>query len=248
MALPILRGGHLGAGLAAGGRCSPRCATVDAARETARAVARGDPTDSAVARGRQVAPPGAALTVVDRHGRGSGHRQRSPSTARAGSSACLPGVRVHRSGGGRPGGPRHDPSRRRGSATLLVVTFLAVLVIVGRGSGGGGRDGRGSPPCPVGRRPRRAGGGAGAGSTARTDVPPPPASRAPTTPLSPRACATGRDVLGGGAGGGPQVAGAGRRLLRPVPGPGRAERRGLSRRRRWAAAGPRPGRASGRAR
>jgi Flp pilus assembly protein TadG len=36
---------------------------VDAARETARAIARGDDPAAAVALGRQVAPPGARLTV-----------------------------------------------------------------------------------------------------------------------------------------------------------------------------------------
>jgi len=38
---------------------------VDAARETARAVARGDAADAAVARGERVAPPGSAVTVRD---------------------------------------------------------------------------------------------------------------------------------------------------------------------------------------
>lgn len=38
--------------------------TVDAARETARAVARGDAEADAVARGRQVAPSGSTFTVV----------------------------------------------------------------------------------------------------------------------------------------------------------------------------------------
>jgi Flp pilus assembly protein TadG len=38
--------------------------TVDAARETARAVARGDDQASAVARGKQVAPPGSTVTVA----------------------------------------------------------------------------------------------------------------------------------------------------------------------------------------
>ncbi len=38
---------------------------VDAARETARAVARGDSTDAAVARGQQVAPDGSRVTVHD---------------------------------------------------------------------------------------------------------------------------------------------------------------------------------------
>lgn len=37
---------------------------VDAARETARAVARGDPVDAAVRRGNRVAPPGAEVVVV----------------------------------------------------------------------------------------------------------------------------------------------------------------------------------------
>lgn len=37
--------------------------TVDAARETARALARGDDQQAAVRRGREVAPPGARITV-----------------------------------------------------------------------------------------------------------------------------------------------------------------------------------------
>jgi Flp pilus assembly protein TadG len=37
--------------------------TVDAARETARAVARGDDEGAAVARGMQVGPPGSTITV-----------------------------------------------------------------------------------------------------------------------------------------------------------------------------------------
>ena len=37
---------------------------VDATREAARAVARGDSTDEAIERGRLVAPAGAALTVT----------------------------------------------------------------------------------------------------------------------------------------------------------------------------------------
>jgi hypothetical protein len=36
---------------------------VDATRETARAVARGDPTDASVARGLEVAPTGSDLSV-----------------------------------------------------------------------------------------------------------------------------------------------------------------------------------------
>jgi hypothetical protein len=38
--------------------------TVDAARETARALARGDPQDAAVARGQQVAPSGSRVVVT----------------------------------------------------------------------------------------------------------------------------------------------------------------------------------------
>ncbi|MGI8522050.1 MAG: TadE family type IV pilus minor pilin [Nocardioides sp.] len=41
---------------------------VDAARETARAVARGDAIDLAVARGERVAPSGSTLTVTDSGG------------------------------------------------------------------------------------------------------------------------------------------------------------------------------------
>ena len=37
--------------------------TVDAARETARALARGDDQDEAVARGLRVAPPGSTVSV-----------------------------------------------------------------------------------------------------------------------------------------------------------------------------------------
>jgi Flp pilus assembly protein TadG len=37
---------------------------IDAARETARAVARGDSTDSALGVGSRVAPPGAKITVT----------------------------------------------------------------------------------------------------------------------------------------------------------------------------------------
>lgn len=39
--------------------------TVDAARETARAVARGDSREEAIERGRQVAPPGSRISVLD---------------------------------------------------------------------------------------------------------------------------------------------------------------------------------------
>ena len=42
---------------------------VDAARETARGVARGDATAEAVARGEQVAPAGSSVTVTRQDGR-----------------------------------------------------------------------------------------------------------------------------------------------------------------------------------
>jgi Flp pilus assembly protein TadG len=42
--------------------------TVDAARETARAVARGDDIGEAVARGQQVAPEGSRVTVTTADG------------------------------------------------------------------------------------------------------------------------------------------------------------------------------------
>ena len=88
MALPILVAVTWGlAWLLSVGLAQVR--TVDAARETARAVARGDPTDSAVARGRQVAPPGATLTVVTATGEVVVTAQ-SPSTARAGCSVGCP--------------------------------------------------------------------------------------------------------------------------------------------------------------
>ena len=44
---------------------SAQVRAVDAARETARAVARGDSESEAVARGAQVAPPGSRVDVHD---------------------------------------------------------------------------------------------------------------------------------------------------------------------------------------
>jgi Flp pilus assembly protein TadG len=67
--------------------------TVDAARETARAVARGDNVSEAVARGRRIAPEGARLTVTTTGGQvvatASG---RVPGPG--GLFAFLPGVEV----------------------------------------------------------------------------------------------------------------------------------------------------------
>jgi hypothetical protein len=63
MALPILLTVTLGLVwlLALG---SSQVRMVDAVRETARALARGDASADAIDRGRQVAPPGAELTVT----------------------------------------------------------------------------------------------------------------------------------------------------------------------------------------
>ncbi len=68
--------------------------TVDAARETARAVARGDATEDAVARGQRVAPPGSTVTVS----RGGGEVRVTVTGAVAGPGglfAHLPAARVH---------------------------------------------------------------------------------------------------------------------------------------------------------
>jgi Flp pilus assembly protein TadG len=65
--------------------------TVDAARETARAVARGDTEEAAVAAGRSVAPPGSRI-VVSRSG---GHvvvRVRGELAGPGGVFARFPGA------------------------------------------------------------------------------------------------------------------------------------------------------------
>jgi hypothetical protein len=62
MTLPLLLGVTIGlVWLLAVGAAQVRA--VDAARETARAVARGDTAGAAVARGERVAPPGSRVTV-----------------------------------------------------------------------------------------------------------------------------------------------------------------------------------------
>jgi Flp pilus assembly protein TadG len=66
---------------------------VDAARETARAVARGDADGEAVARGREVAPDGASVTVS----RGAGEVRAVASGEVRGPGGIfgfLPGVTV----------------------------------------------------------------------------------------------------------------------------------------------------------
>ena len=66
---------------------------VDATRETARAVARGDDVHAALERGRDVAPPGARLTVAT-----SGDEVVVSGTVRVdgvgGLLEVLPGVRL----------------------------------------------------------------------------------------------------------------------------------------------------------
>ena len=66
---------------------------VDAARETARAAARGEPDPVSIARGRQVAP-GAEVSVSDRDGRVvATARDRVPPPG--GLFGFLPSVPVH---------------------------------------------------------------------------------------------------------------------------------------------------------
>lgn len=74
---------------------------IDAARETARAVARGDDVAAAVAAGEQVAPEGARVVVQgggDGGGDGGGGRVVAEATARVsgpgGLFAVLPAVTV----------------------------------------------------------------------------------------------------------------------------------------------------------
>jgi Flp pilus assembly protein TadG len=68
--------------------------TVDAAREAARALARGDDTGAAVAAGQRVVPDGGRVSVTS-----SGDRVVASATARVdgpgGLFGFLPGVTVH---------------------------------------------------------------------------------------------------------------------------------------------------------
>lgn len=67
---------------------------VDAARETARAAARGDADGEAVQRGREVAPAGASVTVS--HGGGEVRAVASGEVRGPGGLfGFLPGVTVH---------------------------------------------------------------------------------------------------------------------------------------------------------
>jgi len=67
---------------------------VDAARETARVAARGDGPDEAVARGRQVAPPGSRVALSDGGGRVTA-RVEAEVSGPGGLFGFLPAVRVH---------------------------------------------------------------------------------------------------------------------------------------------------------
>lgn len=68
--------------------------TVDAARETARALARGDDPGVAIDRGRRVGPDGTSITVTH-----AGARVSATATAEVhgpgGLFGFLPGVRLH---------------------------------------------------------------------------------------------------------------------------------------------------------
>ena len=66
---------------------------VDAARETARAAARGDPEPVAIERGHQVAP-GATVSLTDRDGRVVA-TARDRVTPPGGLFGLLPSVQVH---------------------------------------------------------------------------------------------------------------------------------------------------------
>jgi Flp pilus assembly protein TadG len=93
MALPLLLSVTIGlVWLLAVGAAQIR--VVDAARETARAAARGDSTGDAVARGLQVAPDGSHVTVAV-----AGDRVRASAKGRVtgpgGLFDFLPGVTVH---------------------------------------------------------------------------------------------------------------------------------------------------------
>lgn len=67
--------------------------TIDAARETARAAARGDDKGAAVARGERVAPPGAEVSVGRSEGRVVAH-VRAEVEGPGGIFDLLPGVTV----------------------------------------------------------------------------------------------------------------------------------------------------------
>lgn len=67
--------------------------TIDAARETARAVARGDDVGDAVALGRRVAPHGVQIEVVTRDGRVTVHA-RGHVRGPGGLFGFLPGADV----------------------------------------------------------------------------------------------------------------------------------------------------------
>ena len=114
---------------------SAQVRAVDAARETARALARGDDEAAAVARGLQVAPPGSRVHVS----RGGGEvrvtcdRPRRGARRPAGGDARAP---APRRGGRRRRGGGLTVTRppEQGSATLFAVA-VGVLCLVGAGPG-----------------------------------------------------------------------------------------------------------------
>ena len=109
--------------------------TVDAARETARAVARGDDPGEAVARGQRVAPEGAEVAVTTTEGEvvvtASGH------VAGSGRAVLVPAGRGGQrgGGGGRRGGLAMRRPDDRGAATVFAVACLAVLLLIGSALG-----------------------------------------------------------------------------------------------------------------
>ena len=163
-------GRHHRAGLAAGGGVA-QVRTVDAARETARAVARGDadgrpPSPGAAGRRRR----GAASRSSPRRARSwSPRRSRSPGPG--GLFGWLPGVRVPGRSRRRHGGPAMSrAAARRGHAAGRQRSWAGCSSSVAAGLAWSSRWSR-SPACPGGRRPRGARGRAGAGRAARTAVP-----------------------------------------------------------------------------
>ena len=119
---------------------------VDAAREAARATARGDPVAEAEARGEQIAPPGSTVAVVSRDG-----EVVSTATGSVGPPGRSPGLP--------PGGAPARPGGRCGGVAVSRRAGRARL-----GERAGGRDGRGAAGR---RRCARGGRGDGAGPPRR---------------------------------------------------------------------------------
>ena len=126
---------------------------VDAARETARAVARGDDARRRVARGERVAPPGSAVTRRHDAGR-RGHRGRRGRVPGPGGLFDAARRRCRPRRWRRARRPRREVSRgERGSATPFAIACLGLLVLLARRARRRGGDGPRAAPGPVGRRP-----------------------------------------------------------------------------------------------